>query len=222
MKRFVLSIFLASSLSVITSYSQVDDYTGKPWNNTFQVIPGRLQCELYDLGSEGVAYHDADSVNNGSGRLNPANGDYFNEFRMHEGVDISYTKSNDIDNNQYNIVEPKMNQLYVGWTTPGEWINYSVEVKQTGNYYVGLMYTSNGDGGISLLIDGKDITGTIHVTSTHNDKDTVAWRQWHHWNRIESITTVHLETGLHLLTLNTVLNGNMNFDYLEFKLKNER
>lgn len=30
--------------------------------------------------------------NKGSGTLNPADGSYLNEFRMHEGVDISYTK----------------------------------------------------------------------------------------------------------------------------------
>ena len=221
MKKIQLLIVLISFLSIITSFSQIKDYKGKPWNNSPQVIPGKVQCEFYDLGGEGIAYHDNDSINNGSGKLNPANGDFLNEFRMKEGVDISFTKSNDIDNNNYNFAEQKMKQLYVGWTEPGEWINYTVEVKQTGNYNVELMYTSNGNGGISLSLDGKDITGTIHITSTHNDKDTLAWRQWHHWNRIDSIVSVHLVAGLHILTLYTVLNGNMNYDYLEFRLKNE-
>src|ERR1700728_452182 len=73
------------------------DYQGKPFQDSVyhdgpQKIPGRVQCAYYDLGGEGVAYHDSDARNNGSGALNPANGTYLNEFRMIEGVDTSYTK----------------------------------------------------------------------------------------------------------------------------------
>ena len=217
MKQIQLLLFVLYLLSGLQLYSQSEEYKGKPWNDKPQVIPGKIECEYYDLGGEGIAYHDSDSVNNGSGKLNPANGDFLNEFRMKEGVDISYTKDNNIDNNGFGLVAPKMKQLYVGWTEPGEWINYTVEVKQTGNYKVGLMYTSNSNGGISLAFDGKDLTGTLNIPTTHNDKDTVAWRQWHHWNYIETLATVHLEAGKHVLTLHTVRNGNMNYDFLEFK-----
>jgi hypothetical protein len=190
---------------------------GTPWQNKIQQISGRIECEYYNLGGEGVAYHDSDSVNNGSGKLNPANGTFLNEFRMNEGVDISYTKSHDIDNNPYNKVPRNMDQLYVGWTKPGEWINYTVKVNSSRNYKIGLMYTANGDGAISLDIDGKDVTGPLKVTSTHDDRDTVKWRQWHHWNKADSLTTVKLKKGIHILTLHVVANGNMNFDYLEFR-----
>jgi hypothetical protein len=47
---------------------------------------------LLRSGWEGVAYHDTDPQNHGSGELNPADGTYLNEFRIHEGVDTSYTK----------------------------------------------------------------------------------------------------------------------------------
>ncbi len=57
-----------------------------------QKIPGRLECELYDVGGEGVAYHDSDGKNSGSGGLNPLDGTYLNGFRAAEAVDISYTK----------------------------------------------------------------------------------------------------------------------------------
>ena len=79
------------------------------------------------------------------------------------------------------------------------------------------MYTANGDGAISLDLDGKDITGPLKVTSTHDDRDTVQWRQWHHWNKSDSLATVTLKKGIHILTLHVVANGNMNFDYLEFR-----
>src|ERR1700741_5403098 len=77
---------------------------GKPYQNKPQQIPGRVECEYYNEGGEGIAYHESDSINNGSGKLNPANGAFLNEFRIHEGVDISYTKAHDIDNNPYNKV----------------------------------------------------------------------------------------------------------------------
>src|SRR5450755_173677 len=129
MKRFLLTIFPLCIVACIPNYI-TKTYHGKPWQ--IQTIPGKIECELYDKGGESVAYHDTDSINNGSGKLNPANGNFLNEFRMKEGVDISYTKSGGIDNNPFNRWEPLMNQFYVGWTQPGEWINYTIKVNETG------------------------------------------------------------------------------------------
>ena len=97
------------------------EYTGKPYQDSVyqagpQSIPGKLQCEYYDFGGEGIAFHDEDSINSGSGRLNPSNGTYLHEFRINEAVDISYTKFTEppIDSTIYNLVQPEKNQLYVG------------------------------------------------------------------------------------------------------------
>lgn len=215
MRPILVSLIFVTGFSFAFTYQIT--HSGKPWQGKPQRIPGKVECEFYNTGGEGIAYHDDDSINNGSGKLNPANGTYLNEFRMHEGVDISYTKGHDIDNNPYSKVAPQMDQLYVGWTKPGEWINYTVTVDETGSYNVGLMYTANGDGTISLDLDDKDISGPLKVPSTHDDRDTVAWRQWHHWNKINSLAKVSVKKGIHVLTLHVVGNGNMNFDYLEFK-----
>jgi hypothetical protein len=193
------------------------NYKGKPWNNYIQEIPGKIQCEWYDLGGEGVAYHDDDAVNNGSGKLNPVNGSLLNEFRMKEGVDISYTKAREIDNNPFNLVEPVMGEFYAGWTKPGEWISYTIKVNQSGIYSIGIMYTASGDGGISLMMDGRQLTSELRIPSTRNEKEPIAWRNWHHWNRIDSLTSIKLEKGIHVLRLNTVTNGNMNYDWIEFR-----
>ena len=138
---------------------------------------------------------------------------------MKEGVDISYTKTKDIDNTTYNKVMPEMNQLYVGWTENSEWIKYYVNVRETGNYLVGLMYTANGDGIIALDLDGVPIAKNLKVVSTYDPNEPVAWRQWHHWNKAEALAEVRLKKGMHTLTLHTVAHGNMNYDYLEFKKK---
>lgn len=192
-------------------------YKGKPWEGVSQEIPGKLECEKYDLGGEEIAYHDKDSLNNGSGKLNPNDGTYLNTFRINEGVDISYTKAKDIDNNPYNVVEPLMQQLYVGWTEAGEWIKYSIEVKETGEYEGTLMYTANADAKLAIDIDERPWLEPVLIKSTFNEKETIAWRQWHHWNKQVIFTSLKLSKGKHILTLKTVEKGNMNYDFIEFK-----
>ncbi len=204
----LLTLFSASCTSSLV--------VGKSFNNKEQLIPGRVECEYYDEGGEGIAYHDTDSVNNGSGKLNPANGKFLNEFRMKEGVDISYTKNHNIDNNPYNKVAPDSNQLYVGWTQPGEWINYTVRVTETAVYRMGVMYTANADASISIDLDSQPVTTRLKISSTYDSRDTIAWRQWHHWNKINSLASIKIKKGIHRLTLHIVDRGQMNFDYLEF------
>jgi hypothetical protein len=190
-----------------------EKYPGGP-----QSIPGKVMCAYYDFGGPGVAYYDTTPVNQGSGMLNPRNGTYLNEFRIDESVDTTYTKGDGIDDSPFNFVEPELGIQYIGWTEPGEWLNYTVEVKQSGVYSVRLLYTSNRGGAISLSVDGKDVTGAIPIRSTYRDDDDVDWRQWHHWDIADPIAELTLEAGVHLLTLHTVEQGQMNYAYLEFTL----
>ena len=198
-------------------------YQGKPFQDSVysggaQIIPGRVRCAYYDFGGEGVAYHDSDPLNHGSGGLNPADGSYLHEFRMHEAVDTTYTKDGAYDNHPYNFVEPELGMLYVGWTVPGEWIKYSVDVKQTGLYSVHLFYTSHDGGEIALSVNDQDVTGPLKIQTTYRQEDPLDWRQWHHWNRAVDIARVSLEQGLQVLTLHTVSSGNINYAYLDFEL----
>jgi hypothetical protein len=183
---------------------------------TSQNIPGKVQCEFYATGGEGIAYHDSDSINNGSGKLNPANGTFLNEFRMHEGVDISYTKAKNIDNHPFNVTNPQMEQLYVGWTVPGEWFNCKVKIDETGKYDIGIMYTANRDATISLQFTGMKDVVQIHIPSTYNAQDTIAWRQWHHWRKLENAGVISLLKGTNTMRVQIVDNGNINLDYIEF------
>ena len=201
MRLNLLLLFIAYMPACTPNYIS-KTYQGEPWKK--QSIPGKIECEFYD------------SINNGSGKLNPANGNFLNEFRMYEGVDISYTKPGGIDNNPFNKTQPVLAQLYLGWTEPGEWVNYTIKVKKTGLYRIAVMYTSNGEGAIILDVDGKRSTNKLKIFSTHNDADTVPWRQWHHWSRMDSLTSLRISEGMHLITLRIVEHGNMNFDYLEF------
>lgn len=192
-------------------------YTDAIQKNGIQVIPGKLQCEYYNLGGEGVAYHDVDAANSGSGGLNKGS-NYLSTFRINEAVDISFTKYHDsIDNSKYNKVKPIEGQLYLGWTEAGEWTKYTVNVKQSGLYQIELMYTSNQNGQIKIDSDNST-SGILEVDSTFDVNDHIQWRQWHHWNYNKNLGKIKLKKGIQILTLNVVAIGQMNFDYLEFVL----
>jgi hypothetical protein len=216
-------VFVATAALCAAQTNHLKNYKGTPYQDTRyhagpQKIPGRVECAYYDRGGEGIAYHDADAKNNGSGALNPADGTYLNQFRMDEGVDISYTKFHDqIDNSPYDLVVPPENQLYVGWTEPGEWFKITVQVDRAGIYIADLLYTSNRGGAISLDVNGKDATGPLTITSTFNAYDPIAWRQWHHWNIAPAIVKVPLPAGKSVLTVHILTEGNMNLAYFDFK-----
>jgi hypothetical protein len=218
----LLFFLLGINALALNNESGQPTYNGTPYLDTVtaltvQQIPGRLQCEFYDLGGEGIAYHDTDNKNSGSGALNKGPGYYFN-FRIDEAVDISFTKYHDsIDNSVYSMVQPQLDQLYLGWTEPGEWTSYTVDVTETGDYKVGVMYTSNRGGSIRFVVDGADSTGLFNIPTTFNEKDPLQWRNWHHWNYVDSLGMVHLEKGKRVIKLEIAELGNFNFDYFSFE-----
>ncbi|RZU41477.1 hypothetical protein [Edaphobacter modestus] len=227
MRRTIPFLFLPTLLAVIAvaQSNLPKTYKGTPYLHAPQIapqtIPGKVECAFYDEGGEGVAYHDTDAVNQGSGKLNPANGTYLNEFRLREGVDISYTKFHNsperIDDNPWTIVMPPANQLYVGWTEPGEWFNITVEVHHAGAYTADLLYTSNRGGTISIDLNGRPATGPLTIPTTNNPADPVAWRQWHHWNIASNLLKLKLPTGRSVLTIHILTEGQMNLATFDFR-----
>ena len=220
--------FIAISLASPPAFAQsfLSQYKGLPYQDSryrggSQEIPGKVLCAYYDLGGEAVAYHDSDPKNHGSGELNPADGSYLNEFRIHEGVDTSYTKFNrkpdPIDDNPFDKIVPPADLPYVGWTEPEEWFNITVSVAEDGTYAADFLYTSNRGGTISIDVNGKDATGPLQITTTNDRADPLAWRQWHHWNLASQLFKVPLSKGKNVLTVHIVTNGNMNLAYFDFK-----
>ena len=192
------------------------DYQGRPFADSMyhsgpQVIPGRLECAYFDLGGEGVAYHDQDAINHGSGELNlkpdhqrPHATPYIWGFRADEGMDISYTKDF-ADFNHPNFFTPATNQLYVGWTADGEWCNYTVNVKRAGTYKITALY-GNAANRIWFDVDNKPTVAC---------KLPLATGSMHIWNKAEIGTIAFAKPGLHLLTFH--YNAGNNFAYFDFE-----
>jgi hypothetical protein len=227
-QRVFYLCLIAATIPPATAFTQsfLSRYKGSPYQDRRysrgpQKIPGRVLCAYYDLGGEGIAYHDSDPQNHGSGELNPADGTYLNEFRIHEGVDTSYTKFQRkpdlIDDNPFDKVVPPADLLYVGWTEAGEWFNITVDVTHSGTYLADFLYTSNRGGTISVDVNEKDATGPLEIASTYDPADPLAFRQWHHWNLASQLFKVDLNRGRNVLSVHILTRGNMNLAYFDFK-----
>jgi hypothetical protein len=221
-RLFSLSQYLIFYFSwlAITTAQIPSNYNGKPFmdslhNRGAQEIPGRVELALYDLGGEGVAYHDTDPTNNGSGVLNrekmherPGIPSYICHFRENEGVDISYTKDF-ADFNHPNIVDPPVNQLYIGWEADGEWTNYTVNIRKAGKYKIIGAYGFK-DNKSSLWLNGIKACDLILPVDTGS---------WHVWNQTELGRITFPKERLNLLTLK--YNAGSNLSFLDFVLVEE-
>lgn len=219
--EFRFSFFLLILFPLLVSVAQIPaEYKGKPFQDSLytlgaQQIPGRLQLAYYDLGGEGVAYHDTDPTNNGSGVLNrekmherPGIPMYICHFRENEGVDISFTKDF-ADFNHPNIVDPPVNQLYIGWEADGEWTNYTVNIRKAGKYKIIGAYGYR-DNKSSLWLNGSKVCDLVLPVDTGN---------WHYWNQAELGRITFPNEGLNLVTLK--YNAGSNLSFLDFILVEE-
>ena len=216
----ILSIAFISCCSGQFVQSQLPDgYKGKPFKDSVyvsgaQLIPGRLELAYYDLGGEGVAYCDTTPGNDGSalnrteGHWRPGITAYTAFFRESEGVDISYTKDW-ADFNHPNKVDPKVNQLYIGWQDNGEWTNYTVNVIKPGKYRIITVY-GNKDNKSELWLNGVKAASLVLPEDTGD---------WHYWTQATVGEIIFPHSGSNLLTLK--YNQGSNLAYLDFLLIDE-
>ncbi|MBI3900387.1 MAG: carbohydrate-binding protein [Gammaproteobacteria bacterium] len=106
-------------------------------------IPGTVEAEYFDNGSEGVSYHEVDTW------------DPDNYFRV-SPVDI-----------EANSTASKGNALVI--TRGGEWLNYAVNVAAAGNYILEVGVAAASDNGsFHIEFAGANKTGSIVVPNTGN------------------------------------------------------
>lgn len=155
-------------------------YTGKP-----HAIPGTIQFEEFDLGGNNVAYYD-DSQGSS---VTPVV-----DFRTTEDVDIE--KCSDAGAG-YNL----------GYTTAGEWLEYTVDVAAAGKYDIDLRVACNGTGRtISLAMDATTIANNISIPNTTD---------WQKWETI-SVKGITLAAGKQVLRLTIGSTDYVNLNYITF------
>ena len=141
----------------------------------------RLYASDYDIGGEGISYHDTGAVNLGEA------------YRPFEGVDVESTNEE---------------HTAVGFFEDEEWLDYTVDVAQAGNYIITFRTASSGGGFISFESDCEKLTGNLPTPDT-------GW--WDIWE--DSTVDVTLKAGVQKLRV--VSGGNMNLMNMDIQLGGE-
>ncbi|MDR0713349.1 MAG: carbohydrate-binding protein [Bacteroidales bacterium] len=147
--------------------------------------PCIIPMRNFDLGGEGVAFHETDEHNNNS-------------------EEDDYRRNHD-DWNSFSVdVEKGMN---IGWVAPGEWLVYTVEVRDSGEYRLSASASSTTTGAFHLEIDGQNVSGSVWVPNTGG------WYNWV-WCPAEP-PRVHLTEGVHRIKC-CIETGGYNLHELKF------
>lgn len=127
-------------------------------------------CEIlaadFDIGGEGYAFHDSNTDNS------TGNDDY---------------RRNNGDSNSY-AVDVKGDGVNVGWIEPSEWLVYTVEVEDAGNYVFEMSESAAADGLFHLEVDGIDRTGSIDVPNNGS---------WGDWRWLAVTSPINFTAGEH-------------------------
>ena len=119
------------------------------FSGTAYPIPGKIECEHFDLGGNGTGYLDNAAANTGGAT-----------FRMDEDVDIE----NCTDAGEgYNI----------GYATAGEWLEYTVDVAAAGTYDLTLRAACNADGRTISIASGATVLAKDLAIP-----NTAGWQAW--------------------------------------------
>ena len=158
--------------SIVKGASAPSPPSATPYGGSPRAIPGIVEAEEFDGGGEGLAYHDTTSGNKGG------------SFRTTD-VDIESTAD---AGGGYDV----------GWTKPGEWLQYTVNVTADGQYDLTLRLASSGSGGaLHVEVDGVNATGAVQVPNTGG---------WQAWSSV-TIQQVPLRVGTRRLRLSFDANG---------------
>jgi hypothetical protein len=140
------------------------------------VIPGTIEAEDYDIGGEGLTYHDTDDAN------------IPGAYRPNESVDI----------------EPRdEGGFQVAYIESGEWLDYTVDVQEGGDYHLTAYVASMDGGGQFRFKFPYRYTRTLTVPSTNS------------WQTLTAITTsrpISLTSGVQIMRAEIGLAHPFNID----------
>jgi beta-glucosidase len=159
----------------------------QPFGETPAAVPGTIQVANYDTGGQGVAYNVTST--NGTA----------NSYRS-DGIDLETTADTQDTSAPGGAYD-------MGWTTPGQWFKYTVEVATAGTYTVSFRAASPYGITDALHIassSGTNLTGAVAVPNTGG---------YETWTTVTASVT--LPAGEQTLTVDQDSNG-WNFHYMAF------
>ena len=143
-------------------------------------IPGKIEAENFDKGCAGKAFSDTEAENRGG---------------LYRSDEVDIEACTDAGSG-YNV----------GYIETGEWMNYTVNVDKAGTYFVDLRLASdNSNGSYAIWSQGKNLTGTVNVTSTGG------WQTW----QSKKLSGIYLNAGVQTLKFSAVTGG-FNLNHITF------
>src|SRR5580658_2816476 len=161
--------------------------TSAPFGGTPAAVPGTVQAANYDTGGQGVAYNATST--NGSA----------NSYRS-DGIDLE-------DTTDTQDTSPAGGAYDLGWTTTGQWFNYTVDVASAGTYTVSVRLASPDGVTDALHIAnsaGTSLSGAVAAPETGG---------WQDWSTVTASVT--LPAGVQTLTIDQD-NAGWNIHFLTF------
>ncbi|MBO4451753.1 MAG: endo-1,4-beta-xylanase [Bacteroidaceae bacterium] len=152
-------------------------------------LPGIVQAEDYDSGADGIAYHDSDNNNEGDVK----------NYRT-DGGGVDLVKGN--------------GGTAIGYTSSGEWLEYTVNVLEAG-VYIYEATVSSGTTGSSFklsLVNGdkyEDLTDVISVPQTGSS-------DWSTYRTVSGRLLIPLPEGKQILHLD-ITGSSCNIDKINFR-----
>lgn len=164
-----------------------------PFKN--HILPDTIFCVDYDMGRESIAYHDADyQVTHGLGSEEYNRG---HKYR-NDGVDVEPSD------------DPQGAKFSVGWTQPGEWLLFTIAIRDSGRYKISFRIASPQESGkIQLLLDNRPLTDAIQIPKTGG---------WKNWQTLTLPVSYPLPSGTHQLKV-LFLEAGFNINYILFNLE---
>ena len=108
------------------------------------IIPGSINPTFYDLGGEGVGYHDLNQANSGDG------------IRPEQGVDTEY----------------RLPEGTIGGIQSGEWLEYTIDVQEDGLFNIEILFATPGRfGQFHIEFDEENKTGLVYVNPSTGYSD---------------------------------------------------
>jgi hypothetical protein len=225
-----VSIIFSGSVSSKIPYK----YSGKPFQDSIQQIPGRFYVWRYDQADvRGISWQTP--------RTKPMTGDYYQydgrqtagkedyiinrilnsawdvygNSEHHNPANPADTIANPPSDTTlvYNDMKAKKDGIYIGYIERGLWLKSTVNVAKSGLYKIDLMVTSKSANPSIMIsaLNGNDSisTGNIKFNNIGN---------YHCYQLQKNVATIHLKKGLQVIRTDVTGDPPFNLWFYRFSL----
>ncbi len=167
----------------------VDPEPQLPFKGEAIAIPGKIEAEDFDI--PGVGRNEDGTSNDSYGDDSENHGD--SDYRKGTGVDL-YKKATGV---------------IVGYNSEGDWLEWTVNVKEAGDYTMFAAVAAAGStSSFQLSLDGKELTGVVSVPAATSGEEN-----YDDYNKVSANVT--LPAGKHILRMD-VTGAWFDVDYFTF------